>query len=145
MRPPLRSGISKVSDLHSISTMREDRHCVPVDGDYEKIVEGLVGLQTRFFRYACDNNPSAIEEDPEKSIVTSNYVALVFQDTARIMDTIPHSAGITQRFNSHLESIAKEIRRHRDAGGGDYLFWTASLYIWLLIHSCGKDRYDITW
>jgi len=99
---------------------------------------------TNFFTYASNNHPSAPTEDPRKSIYTTNYVTMMLEDVSSIMNAVPHSPSTTQRFNSHLESIAKEVRRHQDTAGGNYLYWTASLYISLLLGSGGKERYDIT-
>jgi len=106
-------------------------------------VEELLGLLTNFFTFASNNHPSAPTGDPRRSIYTTNYVTMVLEDVSSIMNAVPHSPSTTQRFNSHLESISKKVRRHQDNAGGNYLFWTASLYISLLLGS-GEGRYDVT-
>ena len=105
-------------------------------------MEGLLELLTNFFIYASDNNPSALVEDSQKSIFTSTYVNMVLDDVTSIMDSVPHSPATTQHINSHLESIAMRVRERLYTAGGDYLFWTASLYISLLLKNCDKERYD---
>ena len=118
-----------MSGAYDLSCVREYQQYLLIDVDYEQIVEELLGLLTKFFSYAANNEPSVFVENSERSIYTTSYVTLVLFDVLSIMHAVPHSPSITQRFNSHLESIAKEVRKHRYTGDGDYLFWIASLYI----------------
>ena len=91
-------------------------------------MEGLLELLTNFFIYASDNNPSALVEDSQKSIFTSTYVTMVLDDVTSIIDSVPHSPATTQHINSLLESIAMRVRQCLYTAGGDYLFWTASIF-----------------
>ena len=92
-------------------------------------MEELLKLLQNFFIYASYNKPSALIGDSTRSIYTTSYVPKVLYETASIMNAVSRSLDITERFNSHLDSIADEIRRHRGTANGDYLVWTASLYL----------------
>jgi len=53
--------------------VRKYQQYLLIDDDYEQIVEELLGLLTKFFSYAANNEPSALVEDSKRSIYTTRH------------------------------------------------------------------------